>query len=141
MNNRTHNQPAQKDQRRQLRTHGTSAEARLWLMLKNRQVEGMRFRRQFSIGPYILDFYCPEIRLCIELDGEQYFTQEGREHDDQRTEYLMRLHGIRVLRFENQDVFKYSEGVLNEIRNAIMECKVLQQSPYKPLRPTRGHLP
>ena len=49
MNNRTHNQPAQKEQRRQLRTHGTSAEVRLWLMLKNRQVDGMRFRRQHSV--------------------------------------------------------------------------------------------
>ena len=125
MNTRTYNQPAQKEQRRQLRTHGTSAEARLWLMLKNRQVEGMRFRRQFSIGPYILDFYCPEIRLCVELDGEPHFTIEGREHDNQRTEYLTGLYGIRVLRFENQDVFKYSEGVLSEIRNVIIECKAL----------------
>ena len=123
MNIHTYNQPAQKEQRRQLRTHGTSAEARLWLMLKNRQLDGMRFRRQFSIGPYILDFYCPEIRLCIELDGEHHFYQEGCEHDEQRTEYLMRFHGIRVLRFENQDVFKYSEGVLSEIRNAIAELK------------------
>ena len=89
MNKRTHNQPAQKEQRRQLRTRGTSAEARLWLMLKNRQLDGMRFRRQFSIGPYILDFYCPEIRLCIELDGEHHFYKEGCEHDEQRTEYLM----------------------------------------------------
>ena len=122
-----------------LRKNMTKEERHLWYdFLRTYPV---RFQRQKVMGKYILDFYCPEIRLCIELDGEPHFTQEGREHDDQRTEYLMRLHGIRVLRFENQDVFKYSEGVLNEIRNAIMECKVLQQFPYRPLRPTRGHLP
>ena len=121
----TYNLPSQIEQRRELRKNSTAAEVALWQMLKNRQVEGVRFRRQFSIGPYILDFYCPEIRLCVELDGEPHFTQEGREHDNQRTEYLTRLHGIRVLRFENKDVFKYSEGVLNEIRNTITELKEL----------------
>ena len=65
MNNRTHNQPSQSELRRELRTHGTSAEATLWLMLKARQVDGVKFRRQFSVGPYVLDFYSPELRLCV----------------------------------------------------------------------------
>ena len=55
--------------RRELRNEGTAAEAVLWLLLKGKQLDGMRWRRQFGVGPYILDFYCPQLRLCIELDG------------------------------------------------------------------------
>ena len=99
MNKRTHNQLQQKELRRKLRTHGTIAEATLWQMLKSRQIEGVKFRRQYGIGPYILDFYCPELRLCIELDGQPHFTPEGYEYDLHRTEYLNRFHGIQVMRF------------------------------------------
>ena len=123
MDRRTHNQPQQSKLRSFLRTHGTSAEATMWRMLKSRQVEGMKFRRQFSIGPYILDFYCPELRLCIELDGNPHFTSSGNKYDLQRDEYLNRLHGIRILRFENTLVFKCPEGVLSEIRSTITELK------------------
>jgi very-short-patch-repair endonuclease len=123
MINRTHNQPSQGELRRELRTHGTSAEATLWLMLKAKQVEGVKFRRQFSVGPYVLDFYSPELRLCIELDGQSHFTPEVYEHDRQRTEYLNRLHDIRTIRFENEDVFRSPEGVLSEIRTAINKLR------------------
>ena len=123
MINRTHNQQSQGELRRELRTHGTSAEATLWLMLKAKQVEGVKFRRQFSVGSYVLDFYSPELRLCIELDGQSHFTPEGYEHDRQRTEYLNRLHDIRTLRFENEDVFRSPEGVLSEIRTAINKLR------------------
>ena len=123
MINRTHNQQSQGELRRELRTHGTSAEATLWLMLKAKQVEGVKFRRQFSVDPYVLDFYSPELRLCIELDGQSHFTPEGYEHDRQRTEYLNRLHDIRTLRFENEDVFRSPEGVLSEIRTAINKLR------------------
>ena len=130
MNKRTHNQLQQKELRRELRTHGTIAEATLWQMLKSRQIEGFKFRRQFGIGPYILDFYCPELRLCIELDGQPHFTPEGYEYDLHRTEYLNRFHGIQVMRFENKDVFCYPENVLSEIRHMIDKLRVI-----KPLSP------
>ena len=130
MNKRTHNQLQQKELRRKLRTHGTIAEATLWQMLKSRQIEGFKFRRQFGIGPYILDFYCPELRLCIELDGQPHFTPEGYEYDLHRTEYLNRFHGIQVMRFENIDVFCYPENVLSEIRHMIDKLRVI-----KPLSP------
>ena len=64
-----YNSKEQAPHRRALRNEGTSAEATLWLSLKGKQIEGMRWRRQFGVGPYILDFYCPQLRLCIELDG------------------------------------------------------------------------
>ena len=130
MNKRTHNQLQQKELRRELRTNGTIAEATLWQMLKSRQIEGFKFRRQFGIGPYILDFYCPELRLCIELDGQPHFTPEGYEYDLHRTEYLNRFHGIQVMRFENKDVFCYPENVLSEIRHMIDKQRVI-----KPLSP------
>ena len=130
MNKRTHNQLQQKELRRELRTNGTIAEATLWQMLKSRQIEGFKFRRQFGIGPYILDFYCPELRLCIELDGQPHFTPEGYEYDLHRTEYLNRFHGIQVMRFENIDVFCYPENVLSEIRHMIDKLRVIK--PFSP---------
>ena len=66
----SHNLKERKEMRQTLRTNGTSAEALMWKMLKGRQMEGAKFRRQFGIGPYILDFYCPECRICVELDGD-----------------------------------------------------------------------
>jgi very-short-patch-repair endonuclease len=109
--------------RRQLRNHGTSAEALMWLMIKSRQIEGVKFRRQFSVGPFIIDFYNSETRLGIELDGNPHFTPEGHNHDMQRTEYLKTQHNITILRFENTDVFKCPEGVLTKIKNTIKEIK------------------
>ena len=101
-NNRTHNLHEQVALRKELRNHGTSAEATMWLMLKNRQVLGMKFRRQFSVEQYVLDFYSPEVNLCIELDGAPHFTFGGSDYDYERTEYLKKYHGIRTLRFENR---------------------------------------
>jgi very-short-patch-repair endonuclease len=82
------NRTEQKHLRRELRNEGTPAEATLWFHLKERKIEGMRWRRQFSVGPYILDFYCPQLRLCIELDGAPHYTLEGSEHDNHRDEWL-----------------------------------------------------
>ena len=107
--------------RQELRTKGTSAEAALWLSLKGRQIEGMRWRRQFSVGPFILDFYCPQLRLCIELDGAQHYTLQGSENDLQREEWLLQEHGIRTLRFENKDIFINHEGVIERIREITKE--------------------
>jgi very-short-patch-repair endonuclease len=70
-----------KKARRDLRKNLTPAEATLWLMLKNKQLEGRRFRRQFSIGNFIVDFYCPSEKLVIELDGANHFTNSGSNAD------------------------------------------------------------
>ena len=80
--------------RKELRNEGTAAEATLWLSLKGRQVEGMRWRRQFGVGPYILDFYCPQLHLCIELDGAPHYTIQGGENDLQREEWLLQEHWL-----------------------------------------------
>ncbi|MGZ3863518.1 MAG: endonuclease domain-containing protein [Bacteroidia bacterium] len=102
------------ERRKQLRGGLTPAEAFLWRLLKNRQLEGRRFRRQFSVGKYILDFYCPEENLAIELDGAHHFTEEGMLEDKLRDEFL-NTQGIFVLRIENKGVFDNTTGTLHLI--------------------------
>ena len=115
----SHNLSERKEMRQTLRTHGTSAEAMMWKMLKGRQMDGAKFRRQFSIGPYILDFYCPEYQICIELDGDGHYSADGYEHDQKRNTYLYEEHGIITLRYENKDVFKFSEAICKQICEVI----------------------
>jgi very-short-patch-repair endonuclease len=104
-----------KDRRKHLRNFSTSAEASLWILLKGRQLDGRKFRRQHSIGSYVLDFYCPSEMLAVELDGEPHFTEEGINYDRIRTEYINDM-GIRIVRFENLKVFEQPEAVLEEIK-------------------------
>ena len=115
MPEKLHNIRDLKENRKQLRNRLTPAEAKLWSLLKNSQLEKRKFRRQHSVGPYVLDFYCPSERLCIELDGAAHFTDGGYEYDSARTEYLDALN-IYVIRFENKDLFENTERVLAEIR-------------------------
>jgi len=110
------NRPELKDFRKKLRNNSTSAEASLWIRLKNKQLEGRKFRRQFSVDNYILDFYCTSEKLCIELDGAGHFTDAGFEYDEERTAVLNN-HGIRVIRFENKEVFDSIESVMETIKN------------------------
>ncbi|WP_299312387.1 endonuclease domain-containing protein [uncultured Aquimarina sp.] len=100
IHNRKHLETLRKD----LRNNGTSAEAFLWKYLQKSQVKGRKFRRQHSIGNYIVDFYCPKEKLIIELDGEIHNKPEVHDNDQKRTEYLESL-GFIVIRFENKMVF------------------------------------
>lgn len=104
-----------KPQRKHLRNHSTSAEATLWNYLKNSQLEGRKFRRQHSIEFYILDFYCPSEKINIELDGQEHFEGHGLVQDEKRDEFLKSL-SIKILRFENKQVFENIDWVLNEIK-------------------------
>ncbi|MBQ8606789.1 MAG: DUF559 domain-containing protein [Bacteroidaceae bacterium] len=117
------NRSKQKALRRHLRKQSTSAEIALWKLLKAGQIDGQRWRRQFGIGPFILDFYCPALKLGIELDGEHHFTVEGDTHDAQRTEILEKLKGIHIIRFENRDVFEQEENVVKFIKDTARERK------------------
>ena len=115
---RPNNKRPQKPIRQHLRTHGTPAEAVLWRHLQRRQVGGFKFRRQFGVGPYVLDFYCPAARLAVELDGGYHHTPEQRVYDAERTAHLER-EGIRVLRFENQAVLDDAGAVVAAIADAL----------------------
>jgi very-short-patch-repair endonuclease len=111
---RLNNIPELKNFRKELRKRLTPSEARLWAHIKNSQL-GYKFRRQHSIKKYILDFYCTQKKLAIELDGSPHDTEQGFVKDKERTEYLQ-SQGIKVIRFENKDIIKNLEGVLLEIR-------------------------
>ncbi len=92
------------------------AEVTLWCHLKSSQLKGCKFRRQHSIGNYVVDFYCPKLKLTIELDGESHYSTGSNENDRIRQEYIEKL-GIKVLRFTNFDVYGDLEGVLKKIED------------------------
>ena len=108
------NDPALKERRRELRQNQTDAERAFWARVRNRQFFGMRFFRQFSVGPYVLDFYCPALQLAVELDGGQHNQAEAREYDLARSEFL-NAHGIEVIRFWDDEVLREINGVLTKI--------------------------
>ena len=99
-----------------MRHEPTKAEHVLWQLLRNRRLGGLKFRRQHQFGPYILDFFCAEQRLAVELDGCQHFFSEAA--DQSRTEFLNN-NGVRVVRFSNAEVLEYAEGVLQAILAAL----------------------
>ena len=105
--------PKFKDRARYLRRKQTDAECLLWLKLRNNQL-GYKFRRQFPIDRFILDFYCNEKKLAIELDGSQHNFPKQEKYDILRTEYINQL-GIRLIRFWDNEVLKNINGVLEKI--------------------------
>ena len=115
-----------KERRRELRKNLTPAEAYLWNILKNRNLENRKFRRQQSIEKYIVDFYCPSERLVIELDGEVHNNAAQSEYDHLRNMRLNEL-GYKVLRFENKTVFEQLDRVLDEIRAGFSTQGILRK--------------
>ena len=104
-----------KDKRKKLRNNPTQAEAFLWGYINNTQLEGRKFRRQSSIKNYIVDFYCPEEKLVIELDGDFHFDEKAIKDDEKRSKKL-EAEGLKVIRFENQEVLLNLNSVLSEIK-------------------------
>ena len=105
-----------KSRAKELRQRQTDAELHLWQHLRNRRLDGHKFRRQHIIKPYIVDFVCLEKHLIIELDGGQH--SEQIKYDQKRTNYLEQS-GYSVIRFWNNDVFTNTESVLNEVLKQI----------------------
>ncbi len=99
---------------RKLRSNMTSAEIILWSRLRRKQMSGLQFYRQKPIAGYIVDFYCAEAKLVVELDGDSHYQEGAQEYDRIRDEF-MRSMGLRILRFTNQDVAQNLDGVLQEI--------------------------
>ena len=104
------------DRARELRAGMTDAEQKLWRYLRNRQLQGFKFRRQHEIGCYIADFVCTEAKLIVELDGGQHLEQ--MEYDERRTRQL-KIMGYNLLRFWNNDVLTNTESVLEVILNTL----------------------
>ena len=93
------------------------AEKIMWYCLRDRRLNGFKFRRQFPVGKYVADFCCPACNVIVELDGTSHFEQE--EHDAERTQWLADQ-GYHVVRYSNPDVHQYLEAVLN---NLLKECE------------------
>ncbi|MGV2831475.1 endonuclease domain-containing protein [Myxosarcina sp. GI1(2024)] len=104
---------------KKLRNNLTSAEARLWQALRNKQLEGLRFRCQHPVGNFILDFYCHACKLVVEVDGDIHLSQT--EYDEARTAELAK-YGYKVLRFSN-------ERVMNDLPQVLAEIKQVALSP------------
>ncbi len=103
---------------RELRNNLTEAENILWQKLRNRKLDGYKFRRQHPIDEFIVDFYCHEIKLVVELDGGIHNVPEVKEYDISRSEEL-EMFDIKIIRFKNEEVFQDLEDVLKKIRQEL----------------------
>ncbi|MHA6246327.1 endonuclease domain-containing protein [Pontibacter sp. CAU 1760] len=109
-----HSIPNLKMERALLRNNMTPAEEELWRLLRKHKASGRKFRRQHSIGSYIVDFYCASEKLVIEVDGSVHDTPEAIENDEIRDKTLEHL-GYKVLRIRNSEVFEQPKSVIQRI--------------------------
>lgn len=123
MNQKIFNRTEYKERRQDLRNNATIAEQQLWQVLRNNQL-GVKFRRQHGIGYYIADFYCPTLKLVLEVDGDSHFTEAAQQNDQIRDQYFQSL-DIVVLRFTNQDVMQNLSGVHWQIQQVIENRNVI----------------
>lgn len=113
-----YNNKSLKHRRNNLRWNTTNAEKILWEMVRCRKMLGYKFRRQYSAGPYIIDFYCPELRLAIELDGIQHSNKENVQYDQEREKILQSLN-IKTLRFWNYEILEDPEKIIEKLTLAL----------------------
>src|SRR5206468_1992604 len=104
-----YNRPNETRKRQILRGSMPDAEVILWSRLKGRQLLGCKFRRQYSVGAYVIDFHSPEIKLGVEVDGESHFQPGAPEYDQDRQK-LIESFGIKIVRVLNTDVFENLDG-------------------------------
>ncbi|RJR15100.1 endonuclease domain-containing protein [Candidatus Microgenomates bacterium] len=115
--NNLFNKKQYKDLRMKLRSQPSLAEQILWHALRGKQIAGYKFRRQFGIGTFVVDFYCPALHLAIELDGETH-DEKHFKYDRDRQRFI-EAKRIRIIRFANQEVYKNLSGVVQEIINQL----------------------
>ena len=116
------NKTSEKLKRQELRRNLTKAEAIVWQKLRCKQVENCKFRNQYSVSQFVLDFYSPEIKLGIEIDGESHF-QEGAAPYDEERQIFIESTGISFLRFTNNEVYQNLNGVLEVIAQKIRDLR------------------
>jgi very-short-patch-repair endonuclease len=121
------NRRDERGKRKSLRSNATEAEKKLWQHLKAKQL-GAKFRRQYSVDAYVLDFYSAQLRLGIEIDGDSHFMADAMSYDRERTTYLEAF-GIEVMRFTNLEILENMEGVLEKIEEAIKRKKLPPLAP------------
>jgi len=125
-----YNRQEQLARRRHLRKNMPQAEVLLWCRLRGRQVEDLKFRRQFGIGTYVVDFYCPEAKLAIEVDGDSHFGDDAESRDGRRQAHI-ESYGIKFLRCTNGDVYENLDGIVERIHE-IARRRILEKTPLSP---------
>jgi very-short-patch-repair endonuclease len=113
-----YNRKKDQEKRRLLRNNMPKSEVILWSKLKDRQIGGERFLRQYGIEIYVLDFYCPRLKLAIEVDGDSHVGADAMKRDRERQDYIESF-GIRFLRFTNSDVCDNLDGVCQKIYETV----------------------
>jgi very-short-patch-repair endonuclease len=108
------NRSSEKEKRRILRKTMPKAEVILWFYLKSKKLHRYKFRRQYSIGRYVVDFYCPKVKLAIEIDGPSHFNPSAQQYDFERQEYIESV-GIHFIRVTNPDIYENIDGVIQVI--------------------------
>jgi very-short-patch-repair endonuclease len=119
-----YNRALEKEKRQKLRNNMTKAEKMLWDKIKGKQIESCKFRRQYSVAQFIIDFYCPELKLAIEIDGESHFQEDAVKYDQQRQIFIESA-GIIFLRFTNNEVFENLNSILEIITEKIRELRTI----------------
>ncbi len=113
--------------RKKLRDNPSRAELILWSKIKNKQINDCKFRRQHSIGNFVVDFYCPKSKLVIEIDGDSHFASKKVEKYDKDRQKFIEGQEIELLRFTNNDIYNNLEGVLIEIASATSPSPSLER--------------
>jgi very-short-patch-repair endonuclease len=116
------NRKKETKRRKALRRNMPEAEIILWSKLKGKQIYGYKFRRQYSVGTYVVDFYCPKLKLAIEVDGISHLQPGSETRDNERQKYI-ETYGIRFLRYINTDIYENLEGVIEQIGETIQELE------------------
>jgi len=110
------NRVKDKLKRRELRHKQTKAEEILWESLRNNKI-GIKFRRQYSLEGYVMDFYSPKAKMAIEIDGGQHYEKDGKEYDKVREEIIISA-GVKIMRFTNEEVIGDLERVIGIVKDS-----------------------
>jgi len=112
--------------RRSLRRNSPKAEKLIWLYIRKKQICGERFLRQYSVDHFVIDFYCPHLKLAVEADGPSHFSSiEAIKYDEKRQKYLESF-GITFLRFTNEEIYQDLESVIDRIEDRVKELQKIK---------------
>ena len=116
------NKSSEKAKRRKLRQNQTNAEELVWRFLRNRQLSGHKFRRQFSVDHFVINFYCPELKLAVEVDGETH-NEPGQQKKDRSRQKYLESFNIKFVRIKDEELFGNPEKAFGKIEDAIKRLK------------------
>ena len=125
---RIFNKIIEKEKRRYLRNNSTKTEKLVWQYLRRRHVMGYKFRRQYGVYQFVLDFYCPELKLAIEIDGPTHIGEDAQKYDEYRQNKIEEL-GIVFLRFTNEEVYSKLDWVIEEVGRKVTQLTTPKPPP------------